>query len=83
VALASRLDLAFQQCIDPACAASFGVDEVLTACPVCKNLLDIEYEWDRLEPPASLRFFETKWTQRSAACGGFTNCCLTLRVKAS
>ena len=30
LAVAARTDLAFQQCIDPACAATFAVDEVLT-----------------------------------------------------
>jgi threonine synthase len=64
VALAARSDLVFQKCINPGCAATHGVDEVLTACPTCGSLLDIEYEWDRLEPPTSLRFFEKKWTQR-------------------
>jgi threonine synthase len=48
VAVAARTDLAFQQCIDPACRATFSVDEVLTACPSCGNLLDVEYDWDRL-----------------------------------
>ena len=28
-------DLAFQQCISPACGATFSVDEVLTSCPSC------------------------------------------------
>ena len=51
MAVAARTDLAFQQCIDPACAATFSVDEVLTACPSCGNLLDVEYDWERLRPP--------------------------------
>jgi len=44
VAVASRTDLAFQQCISPACGATFSVDEVLTSCPACGNLRDVEYD---------------------------------------
>ena len=65
MAVAARTDLAFQQCIDPACRATFSVDEVLTACPSCGNLLDVEYDWDRLRPPSSFEFFERKWMRRS------------------
>ena len=65
VAVAARTDLAFQQCIDPACSATFSVDEVLTACPVCGNLLDVEYYWERLRPPTSFEVFEWKWMRRS------------------
>ena len=65
MAVASRTDLAFQKCIAPACAATYSVDEVLTACPACGNLLDVEYDWDRLRPPNSFEFFERKWMRRS------------------
>ena len=65
MAVAARTDLAFQQCIDPACRATFSVDEVLTSCPSCGNLLDVEYDWERLRPPNSFEFFERKWMRRS------------------
>ena len=65
MAVAARTDLAFQQCIDPACRATFSVDEVLTSCPTCGNLLDVEYDWERLRPPNSFEFFERKWMRRS------------------
>ncbi len=58
-------DLAFQRCIHPACGATYGRDEVLTSCPKCDALLDIEYDWDRLEPPQSLKDFEKKWSRRN------------------
>ena len=35
------------------------------ACPRCRNLLDVVYDWDRLQPPRSLREFEAKWSRRS------------------
>ncbi|NBU40686.1 MAG: pyridoxal-phosphate dependent enzyme, partial [Planctomycetia bacterium] len=65
MAVAARTDLAFQQCIAPACRATFSVDEVLTSCPSCGSLLDVEYDWDRLRPPNSFEFFERKWMRRS------------------
>jgi len=34
------------------------------ACARCGDLLDVEYDWDRLSPPDSLRFFEQWWGQR-------------------
>ncbi|MFM7035166.1 MAG: pyridoxal-phosphate dependent enzyme, partial [Planctomycetia bacterium] len=65
MAVAARTDLAFQQCIAPSCAATYSVDEVLTSCPACGNLLDVEYDWDRVRPPTSFEVFERKWMRRS------------------
>ncbi len=53
-----------QRCINPACGATFAVDEVLTGCTKCGSLLDVKYEWDKLSVPDSLRHFEKKWQQR-------------------
>ncbi len=57
-------EVAFQKCISSACGATFGVEEALTACKTCGSLLDIDYDWDRAEPPRSLDYFETKWSRR-------------------
>jgi threonine synthase len=57
-------ELAFQQCISPACGATYDVAEVRVACERCGDLLDVEYDWDRLQPPASLEYFEQWWGQR-------------------
>ena len=38
--------------------------EVLTSCPDCGSLLDIEYEWDKLPVPKSMREFESRWANR-------------------
>ena len=65
LAVVTRTDLAFQQCISPACAATFSVEEVLTSCPSCGNLLDVAYDWNRLRPPTSFEVFERKWMRRS------------------
>ncbi len=56
---------AYQQCLSPSCAQTFGLDHILTACPNCGALLDIEYDWDQLPVPESLNWFETKWATRN------------------
>ena len=55
---------AFQQCINPSCAATYGLLDILSECPKCGNLVDVEYEWDKLNVPPSLRFFEQRWANR-------------------
>lgn len=57
--------LAFQRCINPSCAATFEVGQTLTACDRCGDLLDIEYDWDRLQVPRRLVDFEQMWNKRS------------------
>jgi threonine synthase len=57
-------DLAFQQCINPACAATFAVDETHFSCPLCDDLIDVVYTWDRLPVPTRLEDFENKWRDR-------------------
>ena len=63
-------DRAFQQCLNPTCAATFGVDEVHVACPKCGSLLDIKYDWDRLPVPRSLAFFEHRWATKGTDVDG-------------
>jgi threonine synthase len=40
------------------------VKDVLTACPECRGLLDVTYDWDRVPLPSSLREFEVRWGTR-------------------
>ncbi|WP_397571854.1 threonine synthase [Schlesneria sp. T3-172] len=54
----------FQRCIAPLCRSTFDVTEVLTSCPDCGSLLDIDYEWDKLPIPKSMREFESRWANR-------------------
>ncbi len=56
---------AFQRCINPRCGARFSVAQALSACPECGELLDVDYEWDRLSVPKSLREFEAGWARRN------------------
>ena len=57
-------EAAFQQCINPACAATYAVHEVKVACDRCGGLLDIRYDWSRLPVPRSLSFFEHRWNTK-------------------
>ena len=57
---------AYQKCINPDCGATFDVAEALTACPECGNLLDVAYDWDKLQVPESLSWFEKRWARRTA-----------------
>ncbi len=55
---------AHQVCINPACRQTFAIQEVLSGCPSCGNLLDVVYDWDKLPVPKSLRDFEARWQTR-------------------
>ncbi len=56
---------AYQRCINPQCAATFGCDEVLFECPACGDLLDICYNWDTVPLPERLMDFSTRWATRN------------------
>ncbi|MBM84225.1 MAG: threonine synthase [Planctomycetaceae bacterium] len=61
----TKTDAAYQLCMSPQCAATFGIDEILTTCPECGNLLDLSYNWDQVAVPSSLRDFEARWSTRT------------------
>ena len=63
-------DRAFQQCINPACGTTYGVEEVKVACVKCGSLLDIRYDWDRLPVPKSLSVFEHRWSTKGTGTQG-------------
>jgi threonine synthase len=63
-------DRAHQQCINPNCAATYAIQDVLVACPQCGSLLDIRYDWDRLPLPKSLGFFEHRWSTKGSGVQG-------------
>src|SRR5579884_1317609 len=54
----------FQRCIHPHCGATLSVEEATFACPRCSGLVDVAYDWSRLQPPRALSDFESKWTDR-------------------
>ena len=57
-------DAVYQTPVSPDCRATYDVGQTLTACPASGDLLDIRYDWDRLQPPTSLREFEAAWSNR-------------------
>ncbi len=61
---AIKSDLAYQRCINVDCGATHGTDEVLTSCHKCGDLLDIVYNWDRIQVPKRMSDFEQMWTRR-------------------
>ncbi len=56
--------LAWQECLNPACRATHDVGEIIVRCPKCQSLFDVKYDWNRLNPPKSLRDIELKWRER-------------------
>lgn len=52
-------DIAFQSCIAPSCGRRYAVDEIHLKCEDCGHLLDVDYDWDRLEIPRELSDFDT------------------------
>ncbi len=77
---APRAAGAFQQCINPACSATFAVDEAHFACPACGDLIDVVYEWDRLPVPRRLSRVRgevgrpARPARTSPASGGSASC---------
>jgi threonine synthase len=61
---------AFQQCINPACASTYPIEQVHVACPKCRSLLDIKYDWDRLPVPRGLSYFEHRWSTKGSGVQG-------------
>ncbi len=58
------MSVAYQQCLHPDCAATFDVGQILTSCPKCGSLLDVNYDWNKIPVPKSLAEFERRWTTR-------------------
>lgn len=57
-------DAAFQKCINPACGAEFDCKESIFKCPQCGDLLDIQYNWDKIAVPKRLADFGKRWATR-------------------
>src|ERR1700722_10094888 len=66
----AHIDAAFQQCINPTCAATYAVDQTLVACRTCGGLLDIRYDWKKLPVPKNLNFFEHRWSTKGSEAEG-------------
>lgn len=60
----SEKSVAYQECINPDCQAKFDCARTLVKCPECGDLLDISYEWEKIELPAKLSDFAKRWGSR-------------------
>jgi len=60
-----QTEIAHQKCISADCGVTYSVDEVRVACERCGDLLDVQYDWDRAQPPNDLRDFEKLWSERN------------------
>src|SRR5262245_13555089 len=59
------MDTVYQRCITPTCGATAALDDTSFVCPKCGGLFDVAYDWNRLQPPRSLKDFEAKWADRA------------------
>ncbi|MBN1509516.1 MAG: threonine synthase [Sedimentisphaerales bacterium] len=57
-------EVAYQQCINPGCAAEFDCRQSLFKCPRCGDLLDIRYNWEKAAGPGKLSDFARRWAGR-------------------
>jgi threonine synthase len=55
---------AFQKCINPDCGAEFDCAQAMFKCPRCGELLDIRYNWDKIEVPDKISDFGKRWASR-------------------
>lgn len=60
----SSSESAFQVCLRPTCRATYSISQVLTHCPKCGDLLDVDYDWSRLAVPETLATFDARWSER-------------------
>jgi threonine synthase len=56
---------AYQKCINLDCGAEFDCGDVYFKCPACGDLLDIRYNWDKIELPKKLSDFGDRWATRN------------------
>jgi threonine synthase len=58
-------DSAYQKCINPDCAAEFDCAASLFKCPKCGELLDTQYNWDKIAVPNKLSDFAKRWANKN------------------
>ena len=58
-------DVAYQQCINPACGAKVDIHDCRFACPDCDGLMDVSYQWKLIPIPRRLKAFAKRWAQRN------------------
>ena len=63
--------IARQQCMNPACNATFEVTQTLTGRPKCGELLDIRYDWSRAQVPKTAQGLRDALAQPPVPAGSF------------
>jgi len=60
-------DVAYQQCINPDCGARFDCSFAAGGfkCPECGELMDTQYNWDKVKLPKKLSEFGQRWANRN------------------
>jgi len=61
----AQSDVAYQRCINPDCGAQFDCRESMFKCPKCGDLLDIQYNWEKVPVPKTLGEFGKRWANRN------------------
>jgi threonine synthase len=56
--------VAYQKCINPDCGATYDALDVIFNCRKCQSLLDVRYDWSRVQVPTRLDWFEKRWANR-------------------
>jgi threonine synthase len=56
---------AYQKCINPDCGAEYDRRDSFFKCPACGDLLDILYDWDKMELPSKMSDFAARWATRN------------------
>lgn len=51
---------AYLKCINEQCLKTFAIDQKLYTCTACHDLLDVDYEWDELDPEALKETFRQR-----------------------
>ncbi len=54
------MDTVYQRCINPDAPPRAPLEDTSFVCPKCGGLLDVAYDWDRLQPPEALRRVRSK-----------------------
>ncbi len=61
----SIADVAYQKCINLDCGAQFDRGQAIFKCPQCGELLDVQYDWEKVTVPKKLSDFAKRWANRS------------------
>lgn len=56
---------AYQKCINPECGAEFDCMQTHFKCPKCGDLLDILYDWNKVDVPEKMSDFGKRWATRN------------------